>query len=321
MKLTDAEKVGMSPDEVALLEGGNAEELLAMTGTTEPAAETPGEGEGAENEGSTTDAAGKVTSEAAAPAAPEGGDAALSTEELQAALTEAEPQATPAPKPYTVPDTDFSKQRADLLAEKKEVEKKWAAGDLSDDERADQIIELDAKLLDVVQEHTRAQTLREANEQAAKQAEQAKIDAENTAITALIKKDATANAGKPLLNYAADAEAQADFDAMFAAINRRPDAATKTAEQRVADAHKRVLALRGITVAAAPAAPATPAPKLPRDVPVTLSGLPNAGHGDVKDDLLTQAGKLQGEDLERWLASQPVGTVDRLMRMADNPVH
>ena len=67
---------------------------------------------------------------------------------------------------------------------------------------------------------------------------------------------------------------------------------------------------------AAPAAPAAPAR---RDVPVTLSGLPNAGQATARDDMLEQAGRLQGEDLERWMAGQTPETVGRLMCLADNP--
>ena len=48
-------------------------------------------------------------------------------------------------------------------------------------------------------------------------------------------------------------------------------------------------------------------------------GLPNAGQATARDDMLEQAGRLQGEDLERWMAGQTPETVGRLMRLADNP--
>lgn len=322
MKLTKEELASLSPDERAALTGEEVEQSLAMIGDTKlepkpapaPAAPTEEElaaqdaaaetaAEGADSEGGTTDAAAPAPA-AAAPAEP-------------AAIEEpAAPVPAPAPAPFKVDATDYTEQRKTLATEKAGAFKKWSDGQLSDDEYATAQAQFDDRLADLVRAQTRADTLREANEQRAAQERAAIEQAEHTAMANL------AQSVKDTVDYS-DATAARQFDLAFDAVKADPKNAALTPAQQVAKAHGAVLAMRGIAApaptAAAPSAPAAPAAKpKPRDVPTTLGGLPNAAPAGVHDDLMEQAGRLSGLELEEFLARQTPSTVARIMRTADN---
>lgn len=323
MKLTKEELASLSPEERAALTGEEVEQSLAMIGDTKlepkpapaPAAPTEEElaaqdaadeaaAEGADSEGGATDTAAAPAPAAAAPAEP-------------AAIEEpAAPMPAPAPAPFKVDATDYTEQRKTLATEKAEAFKKWSDGQLSDDEYATAQAQFDDRLADLVRAQTRADTLREANEQRAAQ-ERATIEqAEHTAMANLAQRV------KDAVDYS-DATAARQFDLAFDAVKADPKNAALTPAQQVEKAHVAVLAMRGISApapaAAAPSAPAAPAPKpKPRDVPVTLGGLPNAAPAGVHDDLMEQAGRLSGLELEEFLARQTPATVARIMRTADN---
>lgn len=300
-KLSESDKIGLSADEITMLEADNADALLAMSGTdaapsleSVPVTDEPAEGEG------------------------EGDEADLSADQLAAVLDDSAPAPAPAPKPYDVPTTDFDAVRKQLRADRRAVEEKWAGGELTDEQRIEQLDDLDNKIDTLLIESTRAATLREANEQQARNAEAERMAAENAAMQSLATSEAkNLAAGKPGIDYAKDTVAQQQFDMMFAALSKAPENANDTPASLVAKANNAVRALRGLPVGAATAPTPTPAPTK-REVPTTLSGLPNAGNAGLKDDVMEQVGRLQGEDLERWLASQTPATVERLMRNADN---
>lgn len=326
MKLTKEELASLSPDERAALTGEEVEQSLAMIGDTKlepkpapaPAAPT-------EEELAAQDAAAEA---AAAAAGREGGaaDAAAPTPAAAApapaaaapaAIEEpAAPVPAPAPAPFKVDATDYTEQRKTLATEKAEAFKKWSDGQLSDDEYATAQAQFDDRLADLVRAQTRADTLREANEQRAAQERAAIEQAEHTAMANL------AQSVKDTVDYS-DQTAARQFDLAFDAVKADPKNAALTPAQQVAKAHGAVLAMRGIAApaptAAAPSAPAAPAAKpKPRDVPTTLGGLPNAAPAGVHDDLMEQAGRLSGLELEEFLARQTPATVARIMRTADN---
>lgn len=319
MKLSDHDKIGMTPDEIALIERADSDDLLAMHGesdATDAADTTADDAADSTQDTADTEAQADDTTEAKSePAAETKADA--TPEPVQP-----EPTPEPAVKPttYQVPDTDFDAQRKALRAEKRSVEEKWAAGELTDEQKIAELDALDDKLDSLLIETTRANTLREANEQQARQQLEARIQAETAAMAALAKAEAANVAkGLPGIDYATDTLAQQQFDMLFTAVRANPANANMTAAQAVAEANKAVRALRGMgPVAAAPAPAPTPAPAAPRNVPTTLAGIPNAGNAGVKDDLMEQFDRLQGEAQERWLASQPAHVVERLMRQADN---
>lgn len=319
MKLTPEELEMLSPEEAAVLQAEGADAHLntmgdtVLPGPTEkpaPAAQadeaddTPAaEGETAnaadENEGSTT-------------------DAAPTKEEASAALQELEPAPTaPPPKPqaFDVPDTAaLTDQRKALRTEKRDLTAKWSAGEVTDEEYADQTDALDDKLATLIASQTEAATLQRINSQ---NEARAKADAEAAENHAMF---ATAQASKAagLIDYGTNKVAAAQFDSLFAAAKIDPANAKLSAQQVVEKAHKAVLALNGLVEAPKPraetAAPAAPAP---RNVPPSIGGLPNASQTVVQDELLAQFNQLEGDDAERFMSSLTDKQVDRLMRMSD----
>lgn len=313
MKLTPEERDMLSPEEIAVLEGSDADAHLAtmgdtvLPGETTPAAaaeaaevesdstqdadETADATDG--NEGSTTDAAPEKTAAAAEPA----------------------PAAQPKPQAFDVPDvTALEAQRKALRTEKRDLTAKWSAGEVTDDEYADQIDALDDKLATLIATQTEAATLHRINTQ---NEARAKADAEAAENQAMF---ATAQASKSagLIDYGTNKVAAAQFDSLFAAAKIDPANAKLSAQQVVEKAHKAVLALNGLAEAPKPkaeaAAPAAPAP---RNVPPSIGGLPNASQTVVQDELFEQFRQLEGDDAERFMSSLTDKQVDRLMRMSD----
>ena len=193
----------------------------------------------------------------------------------------AEPQALPQ---YTVDGTDFAAQRAALRAERREVEAKWASGELSDDDRATALDELQDKSDALLIEQTRASTLAEANAQAEQRAAESRANAETAAMRAV----AEAAKASGQIDYASDIKAQKQFDVMFTAVKADPDNADKTSSQLVQEAHKAVLALRGI-------ADKTPAKeRTAPPAPPTLRNLPNATTSNSGGTVADSIGRLTG---------------------------
>lgn len=316
IKLSDADKIGMSPEEIAALESADAEALLAQHGGTESPTDgsdaTTGDGGGEEGEG---EGEGEGNGDGTPNA--EGGQAALSAEQLASVVDDEPAPPAPAPAPLKVEAIDYEAERKKLSDERREVERKWAAGEegCTDEWRATELERIESAKDDLLVRHTRAVTLREQNEQAQQREKQAYEDAINTEVRKLLAASKTQGAAVP---YATDSKAQAQFDHYLRAVEGDPDAASMTAAERVAEAHRLVLARRGIAAAAPAPSPApSPAPGR-REVPVTLSGLPNAGRETHSADILAELNTLSGEEYEKKLASLPAAQVERLMRQADN---
>lgn len=312
MKLTPEERDMLSPEEIAVLEGSDADTHLAtmgdtvLPGETTPAAAAEVESDSNQdadetadatdgNEGSTTDAAPEKTAAAAEP--------------------EPAPAAQPKPQAFDVPDvTALEAQRKALRTEKRDLTAKWSAGEVTDEEYADQTDALDDKLATLIASQTEAATLQRINSQ---NEARAKADAEAAENHAMF---ATAQASKAagLIDYGTNKVAAAQFDSLFAAAKIDPANAKLSAQQVVEKAHKAVLALNGLAEAPKPkaeaAAPAAPAP---RNVPPSIGGLPNASQTVVQDELLAQFNQLEGDDAERFMASLNDKQVERLMRMSD----
>lgn len=335
MKLTPEDLAALSPDERAALQAEDADQHLATYGDTKlavseeaeqdkteakteakaEAKDDPGAGEedydadeGEESEGGTTDAKDD------AKAAPTKEEAAAALEELEAPKPAAAP--APAPVQYEVDSTDFAAQRKDLRDQKLAIHKEWSEGKLTDDEFAQRTVELDDKLADIAVAQGRAAALKEANEQHAKQQAEALAQAETEACAALAARV------KDQIDYSANKfqnPAAKQFDVLLQAAKLDPENQGKPIAEVVEKVHDAMLALRGIArPAGAPAPAAAPAPKPPRDVPRTLSGIPDAAPVGVQDEALEAAGRLEGEDLERFLASLPTDKLRKVMRTADN---
>lgn len=291
-KLSEDDKRHLTPAEVASLEGEGADAALAEFAGANDAAEAGNSAPGAEL---------SDDEPADEPAQP---DASVATEQA------AEPPTLPQ---YTVDATDFAAQRAALRAERRAVEAKWASGELSDDDRATALDELQDKSDALLIEQTRASTLAEANAQAEQRAAESRANAETAAMRAV----AEAAKASGQIDYASDIKAQKQFDVMFTAVKADPDNADKTATQLVQEAHKAVLALRGIVPT-----PARAASTAARDAPQTLRGLPNAAQGVVQDELIAQFTALSKDSRqqEKFMAGLTQQQMNKLVRWADSQV-
>ena len=306
-ELSDADKAGMTPDEIESLTGSNVDDLLKAHGGSELAAAAADTG--ADDAGDTPAAEAK-----SATAATENEAKDLpGADDLAELLEDEQPAATKAPAPFKIEGpADYKAERQALRTEKAEIEAKWGEGDLSDAERAAALVALDDKIDDLLIAHTRAETLRTANQQAA---DQAMTDA-----VVLVLKSAKA-AGT--IDYGADNKAAKQFDIFLSMLQADPDNAELTPAALTVQAHKSVMALRGIAPPAAAAAPtaapaAAAAPLARRNVPTaTLAGLPNAAPTGMEDEALMKLATLEGEDAEDYMNSLPQREQDRILRAAD----
>lgn len=274
----------MDPDEQALLSGQPAktETPAAAAADTDDDGEpitgnvagdaSVEEGEAAKNE----QAASAEKEDAAAPTA----------DEAAAALAEMtpEPAASPAtPKAFEVPGDDFDAKRKELQTQRKDIIKQWGDGELSDEQYAAKLDELDGQIYTVIQQQAKAQTLAEINEQNRRDAEAKQQQAEN----AVMVKVAAASKAAGQIDYGTDGDACKAFDAAFMAAKADPKNADLSLDKVAERAHRAVLAMRGVEVATpastAPTAAATPAKPKPAVPPVTLGTMPAAAANATGD--------------------------------------
>lgn len=313
--LSEEDKAGLTQAEIDALSGDNADELLAAHGGTATQDDTGAEDDDADatddssddgaddahDDKTEDDKASQKTDEAATDEGTDDDDGQKAADEPTQAQRDA--YKVEGPK-------DFKAERQALRDKRDEVEAKWSAGELSDAERKQQIRELDDQIDDLLIAHTRAETLRNANEQAQERAWDAAI--------ADVSK-----AGKAVGIDYTQAKNAKQFDAMLNALTADPDNATKTPAQLANDAHRAVMALRGIATPQASAGkqvqktdpPAAPAR---RNVPsASLTDVPAAAPTGMDDNALEKFKSLEGEDAEDYLASLPRAEQDRILRAAD----
>lgn len=304
-ELSDTDKIGMTPDEIASLTGPDTAKLLAAHGGPDGAAPP-------ENDEPAADPVVKLVTVAA-----DGdGDVGLpNAEETAEILAEDSTAKGPAAKPFVVEGpADYKAERQALRTAAAQVEAKWASGELSDQERTAEIARIEDARDDLLIQHTRAETLRTANDQQAA-ATQANFQA---AITAACTSIAAGAKASGLIDYGADTKAAKQFDAMLNMLVGDADNASKSPSELARDAHRSVLALRGLTDKPAAAPPAAAPPPGRRDVPrATLAELPSAAPVGLEDAALDKFGTLEGEDAEDYLASLPKQEQDRILRAAD----
>lgn len=309
MKLTDEDKIGMTADEIQALESG---ELDAADARQNEDLNAAGSAQASASSAQETDDAGTTPAEHQAEAG-EGGEGAaaddLSLEALASVAAEGKAAAA-----YDLPNSDdLAAKRKEFREKKRDIEQRWSTGELTDEERATQLEAVEDSYEALIAEAARAATLRDINEQNAKREREAAEAAMQAATVAIIKQAAQ----DKTIDYVKDTAAQTQFDVFLNAIDADPANAGKSASERVAQAHKAVLALRGIAAPAAASPAQAPTQPKRRDVPVTLAGLPNAAPANTGDDVMDQFARLSGEDAELFLARQPASVVERLMRQAD----
>lgn len=244
---------------------GDDEELVREDSTGEDAAEQPAEEPAPE------------TDQADAPAAE------VDTQALEEIANGPAEPAQPAAYKVDLPP-DYKAQRTELLKAKAAAMKQLMDGELDAEEFA--VIEsgLADKLEDLTAQRIRAETLQEANVQNQQAYQQREIQK-------LIR------SAKTDVDYTKDASAAKQFDQALAVISADPDNASADYAELIADAHKMVLAMRGLK--AAPAAPAAREARKPSaEAPVTLRGLPAAATPNTSGGVVEQLSRLKGAAYE-----------------------
>ena len=217
------------------------------------------------------------------------------------AAQDVQPVASTAPQTYRADmPTDLAAKRTELLAAKAEAMKQLMDGMIDAEKYADEESRISEELEGITLARARAETLAEVNRQTA-EGYQANV------ISALVARTKTE------IDYASDTNAQQTFDRALRLVGSEPDAAGKDFAQLADEAHRMVMARRGV----APAAPSTTgraAPdRTPPKPPITLGGLPTAAASGTKS-ISEVAGRLTGDDLEQAFDALPDADLKKLMR-------
>ena len=216
------------------------------------------------------------------------------------AAQDAQPVASTAPQTYRADmPTDLAAKRVELLAAKAEAMKQLMDGVIDAEKYADEESRISEELEGITLARARAETLAEVNRQTAE-------GYQATVINALVARTKTE------IDYASDTDAQQTFDRALRLVASEPDAAGKDFAQIADEAHRMVMARRGV----APAAPSTAgraAPdRTPPKPPITLGGLPTAAASGTKS-ISEVAGRLTGDDLEQAFDALPDADLKKLM--------
>ena len=217
------------------------------------------------------------------------------------AAQDAQPVASTAPQTYRADmPADLAAKRTELLAAKAEAMKQLMDGVIDAEKYAAEEFRISEELEGITLARARAETLAEVNRQTA-EGYQANV------ISALVARTKTE------IDYASDTDAQQTFDRALRLVGSEPDAAGKDFAQLADEAHRMVMARRGV----APAAPSTTgraAPdRTPPKPPITLGGLPTAAASGTKS-ISEVAGRLTGDDLEQAFDALPDADLKKLMR-------
>ena len=217
------------------------------------------------------------------------------------AAQDVQPAASTAPQTYRADmPADLAAKRTELLAAKAEAMKQLMDGVIDAEKYADEECRISEELEGITLARARAETLAEVNRQTAE-------GYQATVINALVARTKTE------IDYASDTDAQQTFDRALRLVASEPDAAGKDFAQIADEAHRMVLARRGV----APAAPSTAgraAPdRTPPKPPITLGGLPTAAASGTKS-VTEVVGRLAGDDLEKAFDALSDADLKKLMR-------
>lgn len=217
------------------------------------------------------------------------------------AAQDAQPVASTAPQTYRADmPADLAAKRTELLAAKAEAMKQLMDGVIDAEKYADEEFRISEELEGITLARARAETLAEVNRQTAEVYQ-------GNVISALVARTKTE------IDYASDTDAQQTFDLALRLVASEPDAAGKDFAQIADEAHRMVMARRGV----APAAPSTAgraAPdRTPPKPPITLGGLPTAAASGTKS-ISEVAGRLAGDDLEKAFDALSDSDLKKLMR-------
>lgn len=217
------------------------------------------------------------------------------------AAQDVQPVASTAPQTYRADmPADLAAKRTELLGAKAEAMKQLMDGLIDAEKYAAEEFRISEELEGITLARARAETLADVNRQTAERYQ-------GNVISALVARTKTE------IDYASDTDAQQTFDRALRLVASEPDAAGKDFAQIADEAHRMVMARRGV----APAAPSTAgraAPdRTPPKPPITLGGLPTAATSGTKS-ISEVAGRLTGDDLEQAFDALPDADLKKLMR-------
>lgn len=203
----------------------------------------------------------------------------LTPEQLAAVADEAETEAAPdLPRFKAQSPAEYAQARSDLLAKRAKAFKEYADGIIEPEEYS----RIDGEVFDALEALTVQRTLHEANTQREANTQEQVLDT----IMAAAKAQG--------VDYTADAQAAKRFDLEMTLL--AGDGVKRTYAEAAAQAHKNVLAVRGIK---APAAAADPAkPRANGKPPLTLRNAPSAAVPNAGGGWQEQLGKLSGTEYE-----------------------
>lgn len=217
------------------------------------------------------------------------------------AAQDAQPVASTAPQTYRADmPTDLAAKRTELLAAKAEAMKQLMDGVIDAEKYADEESRISEELEGITLARARAETLAEVNRQTAEVYQ-------GNVISALVART------KAEIDYASDPDAQKTFDRALWLVGSEPDAAGKDFAQIADEAHRMVMARRGVAPAAPSAAGRAAPDRTPPKPPITLGGLPTAATSGTKS-ISEVAGRLTGDDLEQAFDALPDADLKKLMR-------
>jgi hypothetical protein len=178
--------------------------------------------------------------------------------------------------------SDYKVKRAELVKEKAGLMKRLMDGEMDADEFAENEARISDALEDMTAQRIRAETLQEANVQSQATYQQREIQR-------LIAKT------KAEVDYATDAKAQKQFDMALGAVLGDTDNAGKDYADMLSEAHKVVLALRGITTKGQVVEQAVKSRIPEGKPPITLRNMPTASTPNANGNMLDQIGRLSGQ--------------------------
>lgn len=253
--------------------------------------------------------------EAAGDAAPVEGQGAAPAKTDATDEPPAKPKAEAVPRYQAELPADYDDKIKDLKARDAELRQKFKDGEIDIDER-------DAGLAEITEQREALLVQRAKAEISTEMTQQSAAEQWRATVAASIESFAKPENGG--IDYTKDAEAMEALDSEVKALGQMPRHANKPMEWFMQEAHRRVLAERGITLAPKPApqkdpvADARAARKPPVDAaPKTLAQVPGSdGPGDVGDefaDILALDG-VEYEDAIGRLARTDPAKFDRFMR-------
>jgi hypothetical protein len=276
----------MSAEELAAMnDTGDEAELLAKVAGDDDEADETGDDDDAADDG-----AAPIEESAAKPAEDKPAEKAAEKPAATSESTDDEDEAVAPVFAFKLPD-DFDAQVNANKQALADLRKQRDDGDID-------LAEYDAqaeKLLEQRDDLRRMRDKADIAAEAQKTADQQRVDR--------AVKDAFRAALADGVDYKADKEKAGDLDGFIKALANNPANDDKPLKWFFAEAHRRVLALHGITAGKPaptpkPAEKATKGPRHPdlSAVPKTLAGVPGSdGPGDLDGDEFSELDKLEGE--------------------------